>query len=174
MRASGGDRRRDGRFAGHGDEVRAHHTAGGRRVVAEQALDLALLGKRHQVEHREASLLLDLQQQVGGVVARHAREHSCNLAVRALVEELELVLVVQFLEHVRLKLLVLSNGLQDLFALLMARGLDEVGDLRRVQRGDPPVGQAQARRRHVPDERLELGPWDEPRVRALLAAQAVR
>ena len=39
------------------------------------------------------------------------------------------MLVVELLEHVRLELLVLSDGGQDLLAFVVARGLDEVGDL---------------------------------------------
>ena len=74
------------------------------------------------------------------------------------------MLVVELLEDVGLELLVLPDGLEDLLALLVAGRLDEVGDLRRVKRRDPPVGQPQPRRRHVTDERLELGPGDELRM----------
>ena len=66
------------------------------------------------------------------------------------------MLVVELLEDVRLELLVLADRLDDLLALLVARGLDEVGDLRRVQVRDAPVREAQPRRRDVADERLEL------------------
>jgi hypothetical protein len=51
---------------------------------------------------------------------------------------------------------------KDLLALVVAGRLDEVGDLCRVELRDPPVCEAQARGRHVADERLELGPRDEP------------
>ena len=43
------------------------------------------------------------------------------------------MLVVELLEHVGLELLVLADRLEDLLALLVRGGLDEIGDLRRVQ-----------------------------------------
>ena len=89
-----------------------------------------------------------------------------DLAVAALVEELELVLVVELLEHVGLELLVLADGLEDLLALLVAGCLDEVGDLGRVKLRDAPVREPQARGRHVTDEGLELGPRHERLVGA--------
>ena len=83
------------------------------------------------------------------------------------------MLVVELLEDVGLELLVLADGLEDLLALLVARGLDEVGDLRRMQLRDAPVREPQARGRHVSDERLELGPGDE-RLVTVLARRAAR
>ena len=48
------------------------------------------------------------------------------------------MLVIELLEHVGLELLVVPNRLQDLLALLVRSGLDQIGDLRRVQPGQPP------------------------------------
>ena len=78
--------------------------------------------------------------------------------VGALAQELELVLVVELLEHVGLELLVLADGLEDLLALLVRGGLDEVGDLGGVQPGQAPGAERSRERRDVPDERLDLGP----------------
>src|SRR5258708_6453486 len=64
----------DGRARGDGDEVRVHQAARGRRVVAEQASDLALLRRRQQVEDRQSALLVQLEQQVRGVVGFHPFE----------------------------------------------------------------------------------------------------
>ena len=103
-RVGGGARHR------HRHEVGAHHAARRRGVVAEELLDLALLRRGQHVEHGEAALLLDLEQQVGGVVARHSAEDRATSRSERCVEELELMLVVELLEDVRLELLVLSDG----------------------------------------------------------------
>ena len=85
------------------------------------------------------------------------------------------MLVVELLEDVGLELLVLADRLEDLLALLVARRLDEVGDLRGMQVRDAPVREPQARGRHVADERLELGPRDElPRARRRRSRSAPR
>ena len=70
---------------------------------------LRCLAAGSRFEHREAALLVDLEQQVGGVVARHPREHRGDLLVGALAQELDLVLVVELLEHVGLELLVVRR-----------------------------------------------------------------
>ena len=60
--------------ARHGDEVWVHQPAGGRRVVARAgSLILRCLAARQQVEDRKAPVLVDLEQQIGGVVAPSAR-----------------------------------------------------------------------------------------------------
>ena len=72
------------------------------------------------------------------------------------------MVVVELLEHVGLELaVVVADGLDDLLALAPRGGLDEIGDLRRVQLGELRVGHAQAHGRHVPDERLDASPVEE-------------
>ena len=66
-----------------------------------------------------AAVLLDLEQKVGGIVARHPRKHLSDLLVAAPAEELDLVLVVELLEHIRLELLVVPYRREDLLALLV-------------------------------------------------------
>ena len=144
------------------DEVGAHQPAGLRRVVAEQRSHLDAMADGQQREHRLAPLLVELADDVGGVVGRHPREDLRDLGVGAILEELALVLVVELLEHVGLELaVVVADGLDDLFALVPRGRLDEVGDLGGVELGELRVRDAQAHRRHVPDERLDAGPVEE-------------
>ena len=76
-----------------------------------------------------------------------------------ILEELKLVVVVELLEDIRLELaVVVTDGLDDLFALVAGGRLDEVGNLRRMELCQLRVGDAKAHRRHVPDERLDLRP----------------
>ena len=84
------------------------------------------------------------------------------------------MLVVELLEHVGLELLVLPDRLEDLLALLVRGGLDQVGDLRRVEPDDPPRRQLQPRGRDVADERLEVPPIDELPMVGVVAAEPAR
>ena len=83
------------------------------------------------------------------------------------------MLVVELLEHIRLELLVLAHRLEDLLALLVRGGLDQVRDLGGVKPAQPRR-ELQPRRRHVADERLEVRPRDELTVLAVVAAEAPR
>ena len=116
-------------------------------------------------------LLVELEQQVGSIVACHAAEHGRSLGVGALAQELDLVLVVELLEHVRLELLVLPDRLEDLLPLLVRCGLDQVGDLGRVQPDQPARRHLQARGGHVPDERLDVPPGHELAMLGVVAAE---
>ena len=107
------------------------------------------------------AVLLDLEQQVGGIVGGHPRQHRRHLLVGALAQELDLVLVVELLEHVGLELLVVPDRLEDLLALLVRGRLDKVGDLGRMQSREPARGELQPGGRYMADERLHLGPGDE-------------
>src|SRR5580658_6583032 len=62
---------------------------------------------------------------------------------------------VKLFEHVRFKLTVETDGLDDLLALFVARLLHEVGDLRLVKLGELAIGNAEPRRRDVGHERLD-------------------
>ena len=90
-------------------EVGAHQATGRLGVVAEQGPDLVLLGLGQQVEDREPTLLVDVADQVGGVVGGHRRQQPGGLGVRSGSDELGLVLGVQLLEHVGLELDVLRR-----------------------------------------------------------------
>ena len=137
--------------------VGAHEPAGGLGGVAEQVADLALLGLGHELEQREPAVLVHLADEVRRVVGRHPREQPCGVVVGALVDELELVLGVELLEDVGLELAVEPHGLDDLLALLVARGLDEVGDLGGVQLRQPAVRDAEPRRRARGSRRARSG-----------------
>ena len=147
---------------GEQHEVGAHQPAGLGGVVAEQGAHLHPLADRQQREHRLAALLVELADDVGGVVGSHPREDLGDLLVGAVLEELALVVVVELLEHVGLELaVVVADGLDDLLALVPRGGLDEVGDLRGVELGELRVGHAQAHGGDVADERLHVGPVEE-------------
>ena len=84
------------------------------------------------------------------------------------------MLVVELLEHVGLELLVLPNRLEDLLALLVRRGLDQIRDLGRVQPYEPAGRHLQARAGHVPDERLDVAPGNKLLVLGVVATVAAR
>ena len=84
------------------------------------------------------------------------------------------MLVVELLEHVGLELLVVPDRLQDLLALIVRGGLDEIGDLRRMKPREATRSEPQPRGRDVPDERLDLRPRHELGVLMLVAAKAPR
>ena len=81
------------------------------------------------------------------------------------------MLVVEFLEHIRLELLIVPDGLQDFLSLVVRRGLHEIGDLRRMQPRDATRAEPEPRCRDVPDEQLGLGPRYELGVLVLVAAE---
>ena len=82
-------------------------------------------------DHVLAPLLGQLQHEVGGVVRLHPREQLRDLRVGPVLDELELVAVLELLEDVGLELGVGRDRGDDLLALVVRRGLDEVGELRR-------------------------------------------
>ena len=144
-----------------GDELGAHQAAGGQRLVAEQGAQAALLDVREEVEDVGAAVVVELGEQVGGVVGLHPGDQVGDLVVVAVFGELELVLVAEFLEHVGFELGVVVDGGDDLLALAVRCGLDEVGELGRVEAGELRVRDAQLDRRDVAGERLEARPVEE-------------
>src|ERR1039458_4244364 len=155
----------DGRRGWHCGVVGAHEAASGLRWVAEEVPNLALLGFGHELEQWQPALLIHFADEVCRVVRRHPRKESRRIVVGALVDELELVLGVELLEHVGLELAVESDGLDDLLALLVAGRLDEVGDLGRMQPGEAPVRDPESSGGYVTYERLDLGEVDDARRR---------
>ena len=77
------------------------------------------------------------------------------------LDELPLVLGVELLEHVGLQLLVFQRR-HDLLALAVRGGLDQVGELGRVQPGELGVRHAQPHGGDVSGERLDTGPVQKP------------
>ena len=75
--------------------------------MPEEGRELDALGRRHLFEHGKPALLVELHQQVRGVIALHPREHGRHFLVRPAAQKLDLVLVVELLEDVGLELLVL-------------------------------------------------------------------
>ena len=139
-------------------EVGAHQAAGRLGVVGQQRADLPLLRLGQQAEDGQAPLLVELGDEVGGVVGGHRPEDLGGLGVGAVLDELDLVPGVELLEHVRLELAVLADRLDDLLALLVGGGLHQVGDLGRVEPGQLPVGDAEVGGGHMGHERLDVGP----------------
>ena len=82
------------------------------------------------------------------------------------------MLGVELLEDISLELEVLADSVDDLLALLMRRGFDEIGDLGRVQASKFAVRDAEHRRRHMGDERLDALPIDDGLRRDALGEHA--
>ncbi len=156
----------DGGLLVDGHEVGAHEAAGLGGVVPEQRAHLGALGRGQEHQHRLAARLIELGDEVGGVVGRHAREDLRHLLVGALLEKLDLVVVVELLEDVCLQLaIVVADGLDDLLPLAVRGGLHEVGDLSGMELGELRMGHAELDRGHVAHERLDAGPVEErPRL----------
>ena len=146
---------------GQAEEVRAHEAPGRLGVVAQQGPDLALLGGGEVLEDGEPAFLVEFGDEVGGVVGGHGGEQPGRLGVGPGPDELQLVLGVELLEDVGLELAVLAHGLDDLLALVVGGGLDEVGDLGRMEPGQLPVGDAEAGGGDVGHEGLDAGPVDD-------------
>ena len=107
-----------------------------------------------QIKDWQATFLIDLSDEVSGVVWFHTREQTSGLRVRARLEKLELVGRIELLKDVRLELAIEADGLNDLLALFVARLFDEVSDLGWVELCELAIRDAQTRCRHVGDERL--------------------
>src|ERR1039458_7888777 len=82
------------------------------------------------------------------------------------------MLVIELFEDVGLQLLVLRQSLEDLLALLMRCGLDQIRDLGRMQTAQAPRPQLQSGRRNVPDKRLHISPRNELRVLGVVPPEA--
>ena len=66
---------------GNRDELGAHEAARRLRVEPQDGPHLALLGLGKQLQHRPSALLVELHQEVGGVVGGHVAEHRGHLLV---------------------------------------------------------------------------------------------
>ena len=123
-------------MAVHAHVLGAHQPARLRRVIPQQRPDLRALADRQRVQQRFAALLIELGDQIRRVIGSHPRHHHRDVHVGALADELDLVLVVELLEHIGLELAVVAaDRLHDLLTLTMRRRLDQVGDLRRMKPG---------------------------------------
>ena len=140
------------------EEVGAHEPAGGLGVVVQQRPDLALLGHGEELEHGEAVVLVELDDEIGGVVGRHGGEQAGRLGIGAAADELDLVLGIELLEDIGLELAVLAHRLDDLLALFVRGRFHQVGDLGGMEPGELAVGDAQARRGDVRHEGLDARP----------------
>ena len=98
---------------------RAHQAARGLGVVAEKRPDLRLRRLWKSLQHREPAVLVEIGDQVGGVIGFHRREQPARLLVGPGAQELELMLGIELLEDVSLELQVLADGVDDLLALLV-------------------------------------------------------
>src|ERR1700722_14602608 len=117
------------------------------------------MADRQYREHRLAPVLIQLSNRVGRVIRGHTAEDLGNLSIRAILEELALMMIVELLEDICLELaVVLADGLDDLLALASGGRLDEIGDLRRMELGELRVRNAQTHRGHMTHERLDARP----------------
>jgi hypothetical protein len=87
--------------------------------------------------------LIELGDQVGRVIRTHLGQHGSSLRIRLVAEKFHLVLGVELFKDVCFQLRVPVHGRDDLLALVMRRGFDEVGDLRGVQTAQTPQGHEQ-------------------------------
>ena len=108
-----------------------------------------------------APVVVELGEEVGGVVGLHPGDEVADVAVVAILAELELVLVAELFEQVGFQLWVVLDGGDDLFALPVRSGFDQVGELGRMQPRELRVRDAQLNRRDVAGERLEARPVEE-------------
>ena len=122
----------DRRCGGQGDKLRGHDTAGGVVLIAQQVTNRLLLLNAHQAQKLLGLLVIELVDQVGGVVRVHHGQHR------------RCVRVGQALEHLGHKLVVieLRDGLGGLGGIELREHLrtqarvelfDNVGNVGRVQ-----------------------------------------
>src|SRR6202035_4729574 len=102
----------------------------------------------------------------------HPREPLGDLRVGALGEQPGGPILVEFLEHVRLKLGISVHMPEDLGLLLLGRLLKKVGDLSWFQPPDPRERAAQSHAAGMADQRLEPGPVAERMFLSIAAAEA--
>ena len=99
---------------------------------------MACCDRRQQRKYRRASRLIELGDQVGGIVGPHLGEHRRGLRIGFVAEKLHLVLGVQLLEDVGLELWIAVYRRDDLLTLVVRRGFDKVGDLRGMKASQAP------------------------------------
>ena len=124
-----GQRVGDAAHAGQGDEVHPHQPARAGGIEAHQGQHLGPLDGRQQVQDGLAALLGQLGDRVGRVVGAHPGQYLGDLLVRPRAEQPGGLVLVQFLEHVRLELGVGVHPAKDLGLLLLGGLLQQVGDL---------------------------------------------
>ena len=78
--------------------------------------DAPALHGRQQLDDAVAALLVELGEQVDGVVGLHAREHRGDLLVGPVLEQLAGARVLELLEQVGLELGIVVHGGEDLLA----------------------------------------------------------
>ena len=134
-------------------------------VVAEQRPHLSLLRLGQRLEHRSRrSWSSSMIRSAASSGAIRASSRAASASERG-ADELQLVLRVELLEDVRLEFPVGLDRLDDLLALLVRCGLDEVRDLGRVQPGELPVRDPERAVGTCDDERLDALPVDSvPRL----------
>src|SRR5438105_3084456 len=92
-------------------------------MVLEQVPELLTLLGRHQLEDWSAAFLVELVQEIGGVIRRHMREQLRGLTVGARLQEFHLVLRLQFLEHIGGQLRISFYCVDNLLAMLVQQHL---------------------------------------------------
>jgi len=161
VRARRGDRRRDPSPRARHPRSQGSSRRRRSRGCSRAGPDLAAAWRGHQVEHRAAAFLLDLEQD------RSAASSACHPGPArppppgrcAWSRKLELVLVVELLEDVGLELLVEANRLESPHPLVA--GASTRSAIWAGEAGRSADGERAASSSAVPDERLELGPGDE-------------
>ena len=144
------------------DQLRGHHAARRSRLVGEQlAHDVGVVGV-HRLEDARALLPTHLSEQVGDVVELHLVEDVDQPIEVEALDQVELLGLGQFLEHVGEALVV--HRLGDLATTGERQGAHDVGDLGRVEVAEPRrFGGHLAARREQAGHGIEV---DEPIARS--------
>ena len=130
-------------------------------MVLEQLAQLVLLAGGHHLKDRHSSLLVQLSEQIGRVVGRHALEDPSRLLVGLRLQELDLVLRVQLFEDVGREPWVALDRLDDLLPFFMRGVLDDVRDLRGVKPAEALQWHQELGGRDLADERLHVFPVED-------------
>ena len=150
----------DRRRGGQGDKLRGHDAAGGVVLVAQQVTNRLLLLNAHQAQQLLGLLVIELVNQVGGVVRIHHGQHR------------RCVRIGQALEHLGHKLVVieLRDGLGGLGSIELRKHLrtqarvellDNVGDVGRVQLAERLVRHRELNVLGRAVEQVHVGPSDD-------------
>ena len=150
----------DRRRGGQRDKLRGHDAAGGVVLIAQQVTNRLLLLDAHQAQELLGLLVIELVDQVGGVVRVHHGQHR------------RCVRVGQALEHLGHKLVVieLRDGLGGLGSIELCKHLrtqarvellDNVGDVGRVQLAERLMRHRELNVLGRAIEQVHVGPSDD-------------
>ncbi len=140
------------------DEIGRHQATGGLFAIRQELADVLRLLRLHQSKELGPALLGQVGDQVGGLIGAHLLEDVGRPFGRKVVEDVDLVLRGQLLEHIGSTAL-LERG-HDAGPIAWRELLDDVGDIGGVQRGERLVGDAQLEARDARLNRIDVLPFD--------------